>query len=104
MKSEYSARVDALEARIQQLEAANAAAADASLAAAAARTRRAVEPAPSAPGGSASAFNPAISLILGGSFTGTSRDPADWHIARLRSAPATRSVPASAASISANRS
>jgi len=79
LKNDYGSRVDALEARIQQLETANAAAADAAMAAAA---PPAPEPAaPGASGGNATAFNPAISLILGGSFTGTSRDPADWHIA-----------------------
>jgi hypothetical protein len=80
LKSDYNSRVDALEARIRQLETANAAAADAAMAVAAAPPP-APEPAPTAPGGNATAFNPAISLILGGSFTGTSRDPADWHIA-----------------------
>jgi hypothetical protein len=76
MKSEYSARVEALEARIRQLEAANAATADAALAVAPA------EPAPASPGGGgASAFNPAVSMILGGSFANTSRDPGDWRIA-----------------------
>ena len=75
LKNEYGARVDALEARIQQLEAAPVAAA-------------AAEPPPPAPrargrasGGGASAFNPAISLILGGSYANTSRDPDDWNIA-----------------------
>ena len=76
LKSEYSARVDALEARIQQLEAAPAAAQIAE-----------AEPPPPAPppaggaGGGAAAFNPAISLILGGSYTNTSRNPGDWNIA-----------------------
>jgi hypothetical protein len=79
MKSEYDARVDALEARIKQLEAANAAMADASSA-------LPPEPAPSPPsspaaGGGASAFNPSISVILGGSYTNAKRDPADWNIA-----------------------
>ncbi|HKE95579.1 MAG TPA: hypothetical protein VKB34_14795 [Povalibacter sp.] len=70
LKNEYVQRVDALEARIQQLEAAPAP----------------VEspPATAAPmasgGGAASAFNPAISVILGGTYTDTSRDPQDWHI------------------------
>jgi hypothetical protein len=72
LKNEYGARVDALEARIQQLEAAPAAAA-------------AEPPPPEAPAarsaGGASAFNPAISLILGGSYTSTSRNPEDWNIA-----------------------
>ena len=81
LKSDYDSRVDALEARIKQLEAANAAAADAALAVAAAPPPT-PEPAPGGtPAGNASAFNPAISLILGGSVTGSSRDPADWHIA-----------------------
>jgi hypothetical protein len=71
LKNEYGARVDALEARIQQLEAAPAVPAP--------------ELPPEAPAskssGGASAFNPAISLILGGSYTSTSRDPGDWNIA-----------------------
>src|SRR6187401_861790 len=71
LKTEYGARVDALEARIQQLEAAPAVPAP--------------EPVPEAPApksaGGASAFNPAISMILGGSYTSTSRDPEDWNIA-----------------------
>jgi hypothetical protein len=79
LKNDYNSRVDALEARIKQLEATSAAAADAAVAA---MPPSAPEPAPAAvPGSGASAFNPAISLILGGSFTGTSRDPGDWHIA-----------------------
>jgi len=73
LKTEYGARVDALETRIQQLEAAPAVPAPEPVPAP-------ETPAPKSAGG-ASAFNPAISLILGGSFTGTSRDPADWHIA-----------------------
>ena len=71
LKSDYNARVDALEARIQQIEAAPARAA---------ATEPPPPPAPSA-GGGANAFNPSISLILGGNYTSTSRDPGDWHIA-----------------------
>ncbi|HWP89988.1 MAG TPA: hypothetical protein VNM70_19060, partial [Burkholderiales bacterium] len=71
LKTEYGARVDALEARIQQLEAAPAVPAP--------------EPVPETPApkssGGASSFNPAIALILGGSYTSTSRDPEDWNIA-----------------------
>src|SRR6187399_2985909 len=73
LKTEYGARVDALETRIQQLEAAPAVPAPEPVPAP-------ETPAPKSAGG-ASAFNPAISLILGGSYTSTSRDPADWHIA-----------------------
>jgi len=79
LKSEYSARVEALETRITQLETANAATADAAAALAAAPPPPLPEPAPAS--GGASAFNPAISLILGGSYTNTSRNPADWNIA-----------------------
>ena len=78
MKSEYDARVDALEARIKQLEAANAAMADA---ASALPPEPTPAPPPPAAGGGASAFNPSISVILGGSYTNASRDPADWNIA-----------------------
>jgi hypothetical protein len=80
LKNEYSTRVGALETRIDQLETANAATADAAASLAAAPPPP--EPAPAAPAaGGASAFNPAISLILGGSYANTSRDPADWRIA-----------------------
>jgi len=72
LKSDYGARVDALEARIQQLESSGQAAA----------ALPPPEPSPPpAPAGGANAFNPAISLILGGSYTSTSRDPSDWNIA-----------------------
>src|SRR3954467_14485560 len=83
LKSDYSSRVDALEARIKQLETANQAAADASAALAASPAPAEPEPAPPpAPAsGGANAFNPSISLILGGSFANTSRDPADYQIA-----------------------
>ena len=85
LRSEYQARVTALEARIAQLETA----ADATAAAAAmAPTPPAVQEAPSpadagAAGRSstATAFNPAMSAILGGNFASLSEDPADYHIA-----------------------
>jgi hypothetical protein len=73
LKTEYGARVDALETRIQQLEAAPAVPAPEPVPAP-------ETPAPKSAGG-ASAFNPAISMILGGSYTSTSRDPGDWNIA-----------------------
>jgi hypothetical protein len=80
LKSEYGARVDALETRIQQLEA-QAVATDAAAQAAAQLPQPAPPPPTSAAGGGASAFNPAISLILGGSYTQAARDPGDWHVA-----------------------
>jgi hypothetical protein len=79
MKSDYDARVDKLEARIQQLETANAAAADA--AAALPPEPAPLPPPPPASGGGSNAFNPSISVILGGSYTNAKRDPADWNIA-----------------------
>src|SRR5690349_15623214 len=77
LKSDYDARVGKLEARIQQLEAVNSAMADAAAALPA-------EPAPPASAtavGGASAFNPSISVVLGGSYTNARRDPADWRMA-----------------------
>ncbi|HUQ11219.1 MAG TPA: outer membrane beta-barrel protein [Steroidobacteraceae bacterium] len=78
LKSDYDARVEKLEARIQQLESASAAAADAAAA------MPAPEPAPPpspASGAGAAAFNPSISVVLGGSYTSAHRDPGDWNIA-----------------------
>lgn len=71
LKSEYATRVGALEARIDQLEASGAATPVPS-----------AEPAPPpSPARSASAFNPAISVILSGNYADLSQDPADYHIA-----------------------
>jgi hypothetical protein len=73
LKNEYASRVGLLEARIEQLESAPA-----PMASQAAQER------PSPGGGSrsaASAFNPAISLILAGNYTDASRDPETWRIA-----------------------
>jgi hypothetical protein len=73
LKSDYETRVAALEARIAQLE--NTASAAEVVAA------EATPPAPASAASSASAFNPAISVILAGTYADTSRDPADWHMA-----------------------
>jgi hypothetical protein len=70
LRQEYAQRVDALEARIQQLESMPV------------ETAAAPAPMPSAQPGTgnpAAAFNPAVSLILAGSYTDTSRDPGDWR-------------------------
>ena len=72
LKNEYAARVGALEARINQLEASDAATP--------VQSAEPALPAPS-PSGSASAFNPAISVILTGNYANLSQDPADYHIA-----------------------
>jgi hypothetical protein len=76
LKDDYANRADALEARIKQLETA------ADAAAALAEPAPAPTPAPMPQGGSstASAFNPAISLILGGSYVDTKQDPESWRI------------------------
>jgi len=72
LKNEHATRVGALEARIDQLESTPAPIAT-----------EATQQQPAAAGSrsSASAFNPAISLILGGSYTNVSQDPDTWRIA-----------------------
>ena len=70
LKAEYAARVSDLEARINQLEQVPPAAA------------AELPPAPvPVPTQSASAFNPAISVILTGNYAHLSQDPADYAIA-----------------------
>jgi hypothetical protein len=70
LKNEYTTRVSALESRIEQLEATPGPA-----------PAQELPPAPTPAAGSAStAFNPAISLILAGTYVDTSRDPATWNI------------------------
>src|SRR5512134_1079220 len=60
LKSDYASRLAALEARIEELGTA----------------------APTAePASTASAFNPAISVILTGNYTSLSQDPESWTIA-----------------------
>jgi hypothetical protein len=100
LKSEYSSRVNALEARVKQLEAqkgatvadtdaavpADIAAAAAEFAASEAAPSSGPSPysAPASPSGgvasSASAFNPAISMILAGNYASLSQDPGTYHI------------------------
>ena len=72
LKTEYASRVGLLEARIEQLESAPT-----PIAAQVAQHQHAAGDSHS----SASAFNPAISLILGGSYTDVSQDPGTWRIA-----------------------
>src|ERR1700730_16792519 len=94
LKSDYTSRVQALEARIKQLESAVA---TAQLAAAPApppapRVPRAYpQPAPvAAPGKSsnATAFTPAISMTLTGNYASLSQDPATYRIAGFIPPPA----------------
>jgi len=80
LRAAYEARLQALEQRLQAAEAAAKAAPTAAPAAAT------PQPAPAAPATSQSAtatagtFNPAISLILSGMYTRTSRDPSSYRI------------------------
>jgi hypothetical protein len=71
LKNDYATRVGALEARIEQLESAPVAAAPADVSAA---------PRGAGSGSAASAFNPAISVILAGNYTDVSQDPETWRI------------------------
>jgi hypothetical protein len=71
LKSEYATRIGTLEARIAQLESQAAA-------------PPAPSPAPSSPAGATgtgTAFNPAMSVILAGTYAHLSQDPASYRIA-----------------------
>jgi hypothetical protein len=76
LRQSYEARIEALEQRLQRAEAlagkaeSRAAQAESATAQAAAGT----------PSSAANAFNPAISLILSGTYTSLSQDPADYRI------------------------
>ncbi|HEU5296895.1 MAG TPA: hypothetical protein VFU71_19085 [Burkholderiaceae bacterium] len=87
LRESYEARLQAMEARLRAAEAAAASTAP--------KTAQANEPAPATPApatapsagpapvattGSSSAFNPALSLILSGTATHTSQDPARYQI------------------------
>ena len=97
LKTDYASRVQALEARIQQLENA-AATAQAARPGAAPGTPAAGAPPPAFPepspvaapakSSSATAFNPAISMILTGNYASLSRDPATYRVAGFIPPPA----------------
>lgn len=78
MKTSYEARLQALEQRLQE---AQAAVAQAQNAAAAAQSPHAAPAAPaqSASASGANAFNPAISLVLGGTLANLSQDPGAYR-------------------------
>src|SRR5262245_40395612 len=80
LKDDYANRVGALEQRIQQLETAQDAAAALAAPAAAPAPAMAAAPSPQGASGTASAFNPAISLILGGNYVDTKQDPETWRV------------------------
>ena len=81
LRSSYEARLQALEQRLQAAEGAARAPAVASTPAAAPAVAAATA------GGNANAFNPAISLILAGQYTRTSRDPEGYRIAGFGLSP-----------------
>jgi hypothetical protein len=93
MKADYDRRLAALESQLKEARAAQAPVAPAQvaapvatpIAAAAPPADVAPPPAPPAPvgavsGGGAGAFNPAVSLILSGTYAHTTRDPASYRI------------------------
>ena len=83
LKSEYVERVQSLETRLEKLETTSEATVDAA-AIAAAPSVAPEEPAAANGASSPSAFNPAMSLMLGGTFTNASRDPGGLAHRRLR--------------------
>jgi hypothetical protein len=84
LKSDYQARIAALEARLAEIESASVAAAHRPAAAdAPVAEPYAASPADAGAAGriSATAFNPAMSAILGGTYAYLSQDPADYRFA-----------------------
>jgi hypothetical protein len=81
LKAEHAKRISALEERITQLEAGTEMAAEMNAPGQAAPEPRPAAPAPAGTRSAASAFNPAISMILAGTYTSTSEDPGSWRIA-----------------------
>lgn len=78
MKQSYEARLQSLEQRLQEAQAAVAQAQNAAQPAPAAPAEAA--PAPVAAPAAPNAFNPAISLVLGGTFQNLSQDPEKYRI------------------------
>ena len=83
LKSDYQAKIQALESRLAQLETQVAAAPPAVAAAEPPAFAATPAPAPAPPSGGsgANAFNPAVSVILDGRFAQLDADPADYRIA-----------------------
>jgi hypothetical protein len=83
LKQEYAARVAQLEARVAELETSGASAAGDGAGANEPAVASATADAPAAGGAAArnNAFNPAISVILAGTYANLSQSPEDYHIA-----------------------
>jgi hypothetical protein len=73
LRADYDQRVALLESRIDHLEA--------STQPAVATAAALPAPLPSAAAGNSTAFNPSVSVILAGTYTDLSQDPATYHIA-----------------------
>jgi hypothetical protein len=85
LKNDYDGRISSLEARIAELEASTAPR-DASIPAAAGQAAPVAIPMPGAVGQSrstAAAFNPSLSVILGGTYTNLSQNPGSWQMSGL---------------------
>ncbi len=83
MRASYEARLKAMEQRLAAAERGAATPATGSIDASAVPTAVAV-PTSAGPGGGTNAFNPAMSLILAGGYTGTSQDPAGYRLTGLQ--------------------
>lgn len=79
MKESYEARLQALEQRLQDAQAAAAQAQNAALAAQTPAPAPAAPPPPAAPA-AGNAFNPNISLVLGGTYANLSQDPNQFRL------------------------
>ncbi|MBL8349072.1 MAG: hypothetical protein JNL87_02050 [Burkholderiaceae bacterium] len=100
MRADYEARMRALETRLRAAEAAAAASSAPAPVAAAAAAPPLPPPAPpaspaAAPAAAANAFNPAISLILSGLYSGSTQDPAKRAITGFQLPPDTELSPGS---------
>ena len=105
MRTAYEARLQALEQRVKSAEAAAAATAAVALPAAAVApvasvtvaalpdASPSVAPAAASSAGGANAFNPAMSLILSGLYTRTSKDPANYAITGFQLPPGAEAGP-----------
>ncbi|MBS0388155.1 MAG: hypothetical protein JSR15_06705 [Proteobacteria bacterium] len=81
LKSDYQAKIHALETRVAQLEAQVASQPPPQAQPPVVEQPPLPPPTPSGGGGGANAFNPAVSVILGGRYAQLDADPSTYHIA-----------------------
>lgn len=77
LRRQYDARIQALEARLQAAQSQNPVTAD-TAPAVATTTSPSAAPTVTSPG--ANGFNPAVSVVLSGGYTGLSKDPGTWSL------------------------